>query len=513
MESSLENKKILDYKKAVLCCAAGLLSASAFPKLKLFFFIWVSFVPLISVIMESKLTSSFFYGFLSGFAFNAIGLYWLAPMLYFNTGSYIQAITASCFFWGYLALYWGVWSFGLQKYVSFQKDKRSNFFTVTFGSCLWVLLEYLRTYLFTGFPWMLIGYSQFEFTEIIQAAEFAGVYGVSFLIMFCNLCFYFWLADKNKKKYLYTALIFIILFTLFGACRIYKFRLLGEKGYNVLIFQPNIDQYKKWDEDYRQEILSNLQKQAVEVGKSKADLALWPETVLPGVVPEDRQLYGFTKKLAASVGSFNIFGSFYNEDNGKMFNVVLGFKGADDYNSVHKKNHLVPFGEFVPFRKFLAKFFGILNKMGDVDRGSDATVFNNGELFIGASICSENFFPYIARRFVLNGAKVLTNHTNDAWFFDTAAPYQHFIMNVFRAVENRKFVLVSANTGVSGIIEASGIIIDKTKVSKKELLNGTFFQNNFKTFYTKLGDVFVKICSVVLLVLVVFLRFKRRISE
>jgi apolipoprotein N-acyltransferase len=287
--------------------------------------------------------------------------------------------------------------------------------------------------------------------------------------------------------------------------------LLGDKEYKVSILQTNIDQYKKWDEDYRQEILSNLKKTALEVSKSKADLVLWSETVLPGIVPEDDNLYSFAKELAVSAGGFNIFGSFYNEDNERIFNVALGFKGVGNYNPVHKKNHLVPFGEFIPFRKFLARFFGILNKMGDVDKGSDANVFNSGELFIGATICSENFFPDIARRFVLNRAKILTNHTNDAWFFDTAVPYQHFMMNVFRAVENRKFVLVSANTGISGIIESSGIIIDKTEVSKKELLNGTFFQNDFKTFYTKFGDVFVNICSIVLLALLVFLRFKRRL--
>jgi apolipoprotein N-acyltransferase len=513
MGSSLENKELLNYKKAILCCAAGLLSVCAFPKFNLFFLMWIAFVPLVFVIMRTNAVSSFLFGFLSGFVFNAIGLYWLVPMLHFNTGSYSQAIIAACSLWIYLALYWGIWSFALQKYISFQKkNKLSNFFVVIFGACLWVLLEYIRTYLFTGFPWMLIGYSQFEFTEIIQIAEFTGVYGVSFLILFCNICFYFFIAGENKKRYLYLALAFIILFTLFGTYKIYKFRLLGDKEYSVSILQPNIDQYKKWEEDYRQDILSNLKKTALEVSKSKADLVLWSETVLPGIVPEDDNLYSFAKELAVSAGGFNIFGSFYNEDNEdneRIFNVALGFKGADNYNSVHKKNHLVPFGEFIPFRKFLARFFGILNKMGDVDKGSDANVFNSGELFIGVTICSENFFPDIARRFVLNGAKTLTNHTNDAWFFDTAAPYQHFMMNVFRAVENRKFVLVSANTGISGIIESSGIIIDKTEVSKKELLNGTFFQNDFKTFYTKFGDVFVNICSIVLLVLLVFLRFKR----
>jgi apolipoprotein N-acyltransferase len=470
---------------------------------------WIAFVPLIFVIVRTNSSLSFLYGFLSGFVFNAVGLYWLVPMLYFNTQSYVQAVISASILWIYLAFYWGLWGFGVQKYISFQKDKSSIYPIIIFGSCLWVLLEYIRTYFLTGFPWAIIGYSQCEFIEIIQVAEFTGVYGVSFLIVFCNICFYFWLEGKNKR-YLYTSLILIFLFILFGSIRIYKFRFLGEREYNVSILQPNIDQYKKWSEEYMQEILSKLRNQAINVGKYKVDLALWPETVLPGVIPEDAWLVGFAKKLASYTKSFNIFGLFYNEDNNKLFNSVVGFNDEEKLSTIHRKNHLVPFGEFIPSRKFLARFFDILNTMGDVDKGSDTNVFNIGELSIGSTICSENFFPDIARRFILNGAKVLTNHTNDAWYVDTAEPYQHFMMNVFRAVENRKFILVSANTGISGIIEPSGIILDKTRMQKEDILNGTFSQNDFRAFYTKFGDIFVKLCIVVLLVLVIFSCYKGR---
>ncbi|MDR2400016.1 MAG: apolipoprotein N-acyltransferase [Endomicrobium sp.] len=499
----------LNSKNIVLCCACGLLSVCAFPKFNLFFLIWIAFVSITSIIVRVHAITAFLCGFLSGFIFNAFGLYWLVPMLHFNTDSYIQTIIAACSLWLYLALYWGLWSFGLQKYISFQKGKYSNWVIVIFGSCLWVFLEYARTYFLTGFPWMLIGYSQFEFTGIIQISEFTGVYGISFIIIFCNLCFYFWLS-KKEKLFLYVGILIILLVTIFGVFRIYKFKLFGEKEYNVSIVQPNIDQYKKWDNEYRQEILSNLRKQALEVNKSTPELVLWPESVLPGLVPEDWQVYNHAKELAVNSNSFNIIGSLYTQDYDNYFNVVLGFDSLGECKFIHKKNHLVPFGESIPFRKFIARFFGVLNQMGDIERGHDANVFNSGELFIGPTICSENFFPDIARKIVLNGAKVLTNHTNDAWFFDTAAPYQHFMMNVFRAVENRKFMLVSANTGISGIIEASGTVLYKTGVSKEELLNGTFFQNEFKTFYTKFGDVFVSTCIVVLLALVIFSCCKRR---
>ncbi|MDR3256909.1 MAG: apolipoprotein N-acyltransferase [Endomicrobium sp.] len=500
-------------KSISLCIITGLLAVCSFPKINLFFLAWIAFVPLSFVIIKSRLKTSFFYGFFSGFIFNIVGLYWLIPMLQFNTDSYVQAIIAACALWIYLALYWGAWSLFLNLS---KKVLNSNILIILSSSCIWVLLEYIRTYFLTGFPWMLIGYSQFKFIEIIQIAEFTGVYGVSFLIIFCNLCFYFWISkpfiywklpikkiEKIKEdKYLYIALTLILAASIFGAFRADKFRFFGTQEFTVAVVQPNINQYKKWDRYYKGDILSDLKKYAFKISEVKADLVLWPETTLMGFVPEDSQLYDCAKLITKTAGGFNIMGSPYNDENGNIFNAVLAFETGKVYKAVHKKNHLVLFGEYIPFRSFFSKFFGVLNQMGDFTKGVDTEIFDNGQICAGATICSENFFPGISRKFVLSGAKVLTNHTNDAWFFDTAAPYQHFIMNIFRAVETRKAVIVSANSGISGIIEASGIIVAKTPSSKNVLLTGNFLQNNFKTFYTNRGDLFIYMCAGLLLIII-----------
>jgi apolipoprotein N-acyltransferase len=499
---------------------AALLAVCAFPKTNLFFLAWVAFVPLIFLIIRSGLKGSFLCGLISGFVFNAVGLYWLVPMLKFNTGSYIQAVSAACVLWIYLALYWGIWGLYLnfsQNILrkTFKNYLYSNALIILFGSCMWVLLEYVRTYFLTGFPWMIIGYSQSRFTEIIQIAEFTGVYGVSFLIIFCNLCFYFWISTQKGNKYLYTALALIVTISIFGAVRTYKFRFFGNQEFTVSIVQPNVNQDRKWDQFYKNEILSNLKEYAFKIAENKTDLVVWPETVLPGQIPEDEQSYESVKYMVKTAGGFNIVGSAYN-DNDKdcgHFNVALAFnEGGSDYKAVHKKNHLVPFGEYIPFRNLFSRFFGVLNQIGDSNKGQDTDVFDNGKIYAGAIICSENFFPDISRKFVLSGAKVLTNHTNDAWFFDTAAPHQHFIMNIFRAVENRKAVIVSANSGISGIIEASGVITEKTASSESMLLTGKFIQNDFKTFYTRHGDLFVNICAGLLLALI-FLELRLRIRK
>jgi apolipoprotein N-acyltransferase len=424
-------------------------------------------------------------------------------MLHFTTGSYIQAFAAAFALWMYLSLFWGIW--GL--FVSIAKKRiPSLWITAVFSACLWVLLEYARTYFLTGFPWMLLGYSQYKFTEIIQIAEFTGVYGASFIIIFANALFCFWFSGVKSGKYFKTAICLIVLLSIFGAFRLDKFKFFGDKEFSVSMIQPNIDQYKKWDDAYKDEIFLSLEKFAAEASAQKPDLVLWPETVLPDAVPFGTQSYLAANKISKETAALNIMGAAYRDETGKMFNVSMAFlPQGNGYFVLHKKNHLVPFGEYSPFRKQLGKAFGILNEMGDASKGSDARIFKYGDVSAGSSVCSENFFPDISRRFVLNGAKFLTNHTNDAWFFDTAAPYQHFTMNVFRAVENRKSVLVCANSGISGIIEASGRITTSTPSSKEAVVNGKFLQNDFLSFYTSHGDVFIQICAAIALFILVMM--------
>ncbi|MDR1696239.1 MAG: apolipoprotein N-acyltransferase [Endomicrobium sp.] len=486
------------YKNILLCILAGLSAAAAFPKINLFFLAWIALVPLFFVLSRSNAKQLFFYAFLSGFVFNAAGLYWLIPMLHFNTGSYIQAFAASGMLWAYLALYWGIWGwfFGIaKKYIS------SLWLLALFASAVWVILEYARTYILTGFPWMLAGYSQYRFTEIIQIAEFTGVYGVSFALVFCNALFYFWMTGKRGSKYLYAAVSLILVLSVFGAFRLDKFKFYGDGGFSAAIVQPNIDQYKKWDKNYKDEILYTLEYYGDKISDGVTDLTVWPEAAVPGFLPDDSESLLSAEKISKTSGGLNLIGAPYKDaKTGKHYNAVFGFTGGK-YKSVHKKNHLVPFGEYVPFRKLLGKFFKALNDMGNFEKGSDKTVFNYGKVFAGVTVCSENFFPQISRELCRSGAKVLTNHTNDAWFFDTAAPYQHFMMNVFRAVENRKYVLVSANSGVSGVVEASGRIISSTPASSEALIISEFFQNDFKTLYTSYGDIFIKLCVWILIFL------------
>jgi apolipoprotein N-acyltransferase len=488
---------IKKFKNFALSIITGLLAVLAFPQIDLFFLMWIAFVPLLFAIKDCSPKRAFVNGLISGFIFYGFLMYWIVLTLKFNTGSIIVSLIGATILWLYLALYWALWAFGVNK---FSKNV-SKVSRVLFASCLWVILEYVRTYLFTGFPWALVGYSQYSFMQIIQISQWTGVYGVSFLVIACNMLFFFWLSGGGKK-FLVFGLCLILAISIFGSFQIKKFQNFGDESFKAVIIQPSIDQYKKWDGNYRNEIADELYNFALQVKGEKPDLVLWPETAIPYLLKENSKTYPLANALSESAGGLNIFGALFVEDD-KLFNVLLSFEGGDlRYKQIHQKTHLVPFGEFIPFRKILEKFVGVLAQMGDIQKGSDANIFNSGGIFAGTLICSENFFPDQSIALVKNGAKVLTNQVNDAWFFDTAAPYQHFIMNVFRAIETRKQILVSANSGVSGIIAPSGKIIVMTKTFEKTTIPTNFKQNNYKPFYTTHQNIFILICLIILVLFI-----------
>lgn len=500
----------------VLSIVCGIFTATAFPKFYANWLIFVALVPVVWATYHSKKYASFFWGFIAGFTFNCIGLYWLMLTLNFNIDSRLETTAAFCVLQIYLALYWGIWSFVLNIAI---KKFTYPFHTIIFSSCFWVLLEYIRTYFLTGFPWNLLGYSQWSFIQLIQIAEFTGVYGVSFLIVFVNLCFAFFifrLPKKNnffykkrlrsQKSYFFVALILFVSILSLGFFREEKFKNFGEPERKAVIVQTNIDQYKKWDDTYKKEIVSKLERLSLDAASLKADLVVFPETVVPNLLYLDSVNLEWARNIVKTCKNLAIVGAICAE-NKTLYNALLAFR-PDEEIAIHKKNHLVPFGEFIPLRKILSKFFGILNIMGDFERGTDKNIFKDKHLTVGGTICSENFFPNISRIFTKNGAKVFANCTNDAWFFDTSAPYQHFVMNIFRAIENRKDVLVSANTGLSGIITTQGKIKTTAPLFQDFIIEGTFRQNDYKTFYVKFGDIFVYLCIFTMLLLLRHFKFK-----
>ena len=161
------------------------------------------------------------------------------------------------------------------------------------------------------------------------------------------------------------------------------------------------------------------------------------------------------------------------------------------YNSLHQ------------LTKEISVFMRI-NLLDNLNYNEEIEVCKVKNYVLGINICSENFYPYLSRKFVLHGATILTNHSNDAWCDGLSLPYQHFVFNIFRAIENRKYLIISANTGISGVIAPTGKIVKQTKNKEQICFEETVYTNNYITIYDKIGDLFVLLCSLYVFSVILF---------
>jgi apolipoprotein N-acyltransferase len=362
-----------------------------------------------------------------------------------------------------------------------------------------------------------------------QIADITGVYGVSFLVAAINGAIYDLALPLSGKPGTgrtgpfvsrWQAILSLILFLfivvgplLYGMAEL---NVPDKQGnVKVSVIQGNIRQDVKWDSHFQREVIDTYERLSVKASSAKPDIIVWPESAVPFVFGYDKplteEISGFSKEL----NSYLLFGGVVVKHNGadksSLSNSAILLSPEGKVVSVYDKIHLVPYGEYVPLRELFPFINKMVTAIGDFSRGQETTVMETPFAKIGNLICYEIIFPGLVRKFVDEGADLLVTITNDAWFGRTAAPYQHFSMAVFRAVENRVPVARAANTGISGFIDAKGRIMDKSDIFTESVITEEIATGGEKTFYTRYGDVFAWICITVSL-LMVFNRilFERR---
>ena len=469
IKSVVENKK---YFKYFLCILSGLLLALAYPVFNLELLAFFAFVPLFFAIRDVKLKQAFFLSYLCGIIFFAVTIYWLVYV----------TIPGSILLILYLAVYFGIFGF-LFKLLS----RNSSVSTITIPAA-WVLLEYVRSHLFTGFGWVLLGYSQYLNLPVVQIADVTGVWGVSFLVMLANAAIYSVLGARfsvlgsrlsvlGAIKKSWIAVLCIIVTLTYGYYKIYRTTNTGQQTpIKISVIQGSIPQYQKWDEDFKYFILERYETLTKDAAKDEPDLIIWPETAVPGFIGEEPELLGRILGLAKRVRTPILVGAVTTDDDFNYNSAVLisaDGKMVGQYN----KLHLVPFGEYIPLEQHLSFLRQMVNKpIGNFTPGNKYKMFElknpkdqASVTRFGVLICFEDIVPRLVKRFVDNGADFMVNITNDAWFMRSSAPYQHAQASVFRAVENRVPVVRAANTGLSCFIDKTGRIYEKVMVDKKDI--------------------------------------------
>ena len=483
--------------------AWGLLSAGllvlAFPAFDLWPLAFLALVPLLAATARARPLRAFAAGALSGTAFALVHL-WGLTVAMAEFGGIARPLVAVLLLLlaAYVGVYVGAFTAGWAWSARLPPLAR-----LLFAAALWTALEYLRAHLLTGFPWAFLAYTQYRNIPLIQMAAWTGMYGVSFLVALANVALT--LLILHRRAWATVARVAAVGLAAFGvALGLPPLAHRPPEGpaLRVAVVQGNIPQDVKWRPAWRLRTIETYRRLTVEAARTAPALIVWPETALPFLLTRDEGAREWLGRLAAEARTFVLVGApdvsvaSPTRYTNSAFLVAPDGRIAGRYDKVH----LVPFGEYVPLRRL----FFFMDKLaqgavGNFLPGEEQAVLASPGFHVGATISYEIYFPNEVRQFILRGAQFLANITNDAWYGRTAAPYQHLAMAVFRAVENRAYLVRAANTGVSAIIAPDGRIVARSEIFTEAILTGEVRLRPGQTFYTpytRFGDVFAWIALV-----------------
>ena len=487
---------------------SGILLGFLFPPFSFEAIAWVALFPLLWVLDRRHPLDGLILGFVAGFVGYLIIIWWVEVTMVNYGGlpsplAWLLAVTLAA----YVGLYVG--AFG---YLLIWITPEAGYARMFMAPVLWVALELARAYFLSGFPWALLGYSQYSILPVIQIADLFGVYGVSFFIVLINAVFWHFFRHPDRAPFVVLGggVALAALVQGYGYLRLLE--VPGEMGppRPVGIVQPDTRPSTKWKPGRREAIVGDLEKLTEALtadfsgrGRPVPPLIVWPEAAAPFVYSEEPRWQKRLAEIAERAGSYLLFGSLSArraEGDPRLYNsaYLLGPDGTSAGR--YDKMHLVPFGEYIPLRWllfFVEKFVPIIGRFGE---GEEAQIFDVPGGKFGVLICFEVIFPRVVRR--MAGSGFLVNITNDAWFGRTAASEQHLSMAAMRAVELRTPIVRAANTGISAIIDATGAIRLRSPIFEKWRWAGVVSPRKASpTLYARVGDIFALVCFAVMLLM------------
>jgi len=471
-----------------LSVLAGFLSALSFDLPHFSFLMWFSLAPLFYIFYKVRRPEGYF--FIAAVTHYAVVIFWLSFVTHLGTSLAIV----------YLALYWAIFAY----FAKFFPKK----FSVFVLPVLWVVMEFIRENVpVLGFGWAILGYSQFKNIFFIQIADIFGVKFISLTIVAINViityCLY---TRKILVKQILFGLILIAVCIGYSAYALNRYK-AGQR-FRISVVQPNIPQELKWSSAARPFIISKM----LNLGKrtESNSLVIYPEASWPGVL--DMQENGTFIKWARDLGRDTIIGVVTKEE-GRFYNAAIFVDKNGNIKGQYRKIRLVPFGEYVPWRKLLW-FVPVFNTMGDISRGRKEYIFKYNNKKFGILICFEDTFPHLVSDFARK-CDFLVNITNDAWFKGNPQSTQHLSVMAFRAVENRISIVRSANTGISGYVDFLGRIHSFKKSGREVFVEGvgafSLPLNNKRSVYSRIGDFpYIFLVLVLFVHLLYYKRNKRK---
>ncbi len=493
-------------KTNYLCILSGIITAIGFSFPSLNFLIWFSLIPCFYVLFNQKtFKQGFIIMFIYGITFYSLLYLWmwgLYPLdwLEFNN---IKSILLILIGWLGLSLFQTIFISILGGLCCvLGKDSEIKW---AYLVLLWILMEWSQEIGMMGITWGRLANSQFNNPYIIQSASLFGSLLVSAIIVLANSFIAYYLYNKN---YIYLIGFFIVFFINFsyGYYRVNNIKDY-EKKIQASVIQGNIETKEKWSSSILDTLETHIEitKIANNNSENKLDLVVWSETSIPVTLPNYPEFLDECYKLSKLIDSNILVGAFENIDN-NLYNAIFNISPNNEIQTYHKQR-LVPFGEYLPFSGFLTKIFpnikNISANKNDISVGKNKEAITTQDFKIATLICFDSVFPEITRQQVFSDSEIIAISTNDSWFNGTTAPRQHLSQAVMRAVENNRYVLRSANTGISAIISNTGKILSILEPEVKGYLNHEVVLINDKTLYTKLGDIIVAISILILICMII----------
>ena len=481
---------------------------------------WIALAPLFAALLlpsrsghALQLREAAFAGYLCGIVWYLGNCYWIYQTMYLYGGlPKPVALGILLLFALYLSLYHGLFAllFALVQ-------RRGSRLALIAAPFLWVAVELARARI-TGFPWDLLGYSQVDNLLLTRLAPVGGVVAISFVLAAVNSALTPLLLSKPRKRLgliLGAAAIALALqlgshATSFNpantapthtAVLMQEDLLVGEAARGTVLLSPEqeMSTFSQWSSNSLLPFKGAWQR---PTGPQRTDVIIWPEA--PAHFQSDNPAFrtgiatlARNQRAAVIVGSLGVDAAPALPRGYSLYDSASLFTSDGTYQSRYDKIHLVPWGEYVPFKNFFSFADKLTQGVGDMDRGSRRTVFRTGGSTYGVFICYESIFGDEVREFVENGAQVLVNISDDGWYGDTGAPWQHLNMARMRAIENHRWLLRSTNTGVTTAIDPYGRMAFQAPRHVRAAFSFPFAFLDGETFYTRHGDWFAWLCGLV----------------
>ena len=491
----------------ILALVTGVLFAFAFPNVAQGWLAFVALAPLLVAIVRARTPrESFLLGWAGMTTAWLIMVPWVVRVMSHYGGlPYFLGVLIFIAMALFLGLYGGLFGWLVKRL-----RLGERFLPWLAVPLAWAAIEYVRTYLLTGFPWNLIATALIDYPSFVQLDRFAGPYFLGALVVLPSVVLA-WLVTQRVPaiaRVVVTGSLGIIVLVWWGTGLVASklvLRPTGAATVNAALLQPNISQEMRWDEANVLKIYQKMIGMTVEAADRGAKVIVWPESTVPLSYTETHFYRTEIEELSRRYDVDILLGSVATDPAkpNRLWNSAFLASGGRTIGH-YDKIRLVPFGEYVPLRQVLFFAEKLVHAVGEFEFGTNDFPLG-GKLKYGPAICYEVVYPQITRKQVNNGADVLVTITNDAWYDGTSAPAQHLWQARLRAVEDDRYLLRAATTGISAFVDPTGQMQSWIPMGKDGIIYATFEPRTSVTPYVRLGDWFSWV-AIAVVVLLLFLR-------